>query len=67
MSGIKVPVLVGSLRAASINRQLAELAIESAANGSRAGFVLAPVPLTAHEPMDPSWATGTVRSAGRSI
>jgi NAD(P)H-dependent FMN reductase len=33
MSDIKVLVLVGSLRAASINRQLAELAIESAPDG----------------------------------
>lgn len=33
MSDIKVLVLVGSLRAASVNRQLAELAIESAPDG----------------------------------
>lgn len=33
MSDIKVLVLLGSLRAASINRQLAELAIESAPEG----------------------------------
>jgi NAD(P)H-dependent FMN reductase len=33
MSGIKVLVLVGSLRAASVNRQLAELAVESAPDG----------------------------------
>jgi NAD(P)H-dependent FMN reductase len=33
MSDIKVLVLLGSLRAASINRQLAELAIESAPDG----------------------------------
>jgi NAD(P)H-dependent FMN reductase len=33
MSDIKVLVLVGSLRAASVNRQLAELAIESAPHG----------------------------------
>jgi NAD(P)H-dependent FMN reductase len=33
MSDIKVLVLVGSLRAASINRQLAELAVESAPDG----------------------------------
>jgi NAD(P)H-dependent FMN reductase len=33
MSDLKVLVLVGSLRAASINRQLAELAIESAPDG----------------------------------
>jgi NAD(P)H-dependent FMN reductase len=33
MSDIKVLVLVGSLRAASINRQLAELAIETAPDG----------------------------------
>ena len=35
MSDIKVLVLVGSLRAASVNRQLAELAVESAPNGVR--------------------------------
>lgn len=34
MSDIKVLVLVGSLRAASINRQLAELAIETAPDGA---------------------------------
>ena len=34
MSEIKVLVLVGSLRAASINRQLAELAIETAPDGT---------------------------------
>lgn len=33
MSDVKVLVLVGSLRAASVNRQLAELAIESAPDG----------------------------------
>ena len=33
MSDIKVLVLLGSLRAGSINRQLAELAIESAPDG----------------------------------
>jgi NAD(P)H-dependent FMN reductase len=33
MSDIKVMVLVGSLRAASINRQLAELAVETAPDG----------------------------------
>lgn len=33
MSDIKVLVLVGSLRAASINRQLAELAVETAPEG----------------------------------
>ena len=33
MSDIKVLVLLGSLRAASVNRQLAELAIESAPDG----------------------------------
>ena len=33
MSDIKVLVLVGSLRAASINRQLAELAAETAPEG----------------------------------
>jgi NAD(P)H-dependent FMN reductase len=33
MSDIQVLVLVGSLRAASINRQLAELAVESAPDG----------------------------------
>ena len=33
MSDIKVLVLVGSLRAASVNRQLAELAVESAPDG----------------------------------
>ena len=35
MSDIKVLVLVGSLRVASVNRQLAELAIESAPDGVR--------------------------------
>ncbi|BBZ17574.1 NADPH-dependent FMN reductase [Mycolicibacterium gadium] len=35
MSDIKMLVLVGSLRAASVNRQLAELAIESAPDGVR--------------------------------
>jgi NAD(P)H-dependent FMN reductase len=35
MSDINVLVLVGSLRAASINRQLAELAIETAPDGTR--------------------------------
>ncbi|RAV14678.1 FMN reductase [Mycolicibacterium sp. GF69] len=35
MSDIKVLVLLGSLRAASINRQLAELAVESAPDGVR--------------------------------
>ncbi len=35
MSDTKVLVLVGSLRAASVNRQLAELAIESAPDGVR--------------------------------
>ena len=35
MSDITVLVLVGSLRAASVNRQLAELAIESAPDGAR--------------------------------
>jgi NAD(P)H-dependent FMN reductase len=35
MSDIKVLILVGSLRAASVNRQLAELAIESAPDGVR--------------------------------
>ena len=35
MSDIKVLVLVGSLRAVSVNRQLAELAIESAPDGVR--------------------------------
>ena len=35
MSDIKVLVLVGSLRAASVNRQLAELAVESAPDGVR--------------------------------
>jgi NAD(P)H-dependent FMN reductase len=35
MSDIQVLALVGSLRAASINRQLAELAIESAPDGVR--------------------------------
>lgn len=35
MSDIKVLVLVGSLRKASVNRQLAELAIESAPDGVR--------------------------------
>ena len=35
MSDIKVLVLVGSLRAASVNRQLAELAIEPAPDGVR--------------------------------
>jgi NAD(P)H-dependent FMN reductase len=34
MADIKVLVLLGSLRAASINRQLAELAIESAPDGA---------------------------------
>lgn len=34
MSDIKVLVLVGSLRAASINRQLAELAVETAPDGT---------------------------------
>lgn len=34
MSDIKVLVLVGSLRAASVNRQLAELAVESAPDGA---------------------------------
>ncbi|MFI5507446.1 NAD(P)H-dependent oxidoreductase [Mycobacterium sp. NPDC051804] len=38
MSDIKVLVLVGSLRAASVNRQLAELAIESAPDGARLEF-----------------------------
>ena len=33
MSDVKVLVLLGSLRSASINRQLAELAIESAPDG----------------------------------
>ena len=33
MSDIKVLVLLGSLRAASINRQLAELAVETAPEG----------------------------------
>ena len=33
MSDIKVLVLVGSLRAASVNRQLAELAVETAPDG----------------------------------
>jgi NAD(P)H-dependent FMN reductase len=33
MSDVKVLVLLGSLRAASINRQLAELAVESAPDG----------------------------------
>ena len=33
MSDIKVLVLLGSLRAASINRQLAELAVEAGARG----------------------------------
>ena len=33
MSDINVLVLVGSLRAASINRQMAELAVESAPMG----------------------------------
>jgi NAD(P)H-dependent FMN reductase len=33
MSNIKILVLVGSLRAASVNRQLAELAVESAPDG----------------------------------
>ena len=36
MSDIKVLVLVGSLRAASVNRQLAELAAESRAGGRHA-------------------------------
>jgi NAD(P)H-dependent FMN reductase len=35
MSDIKVLVLVGSLRAASINRQLAELAVDTAPEGVR--------------------------------
>jgi len=35
MSDIKVLVLLGSLRAASVNRQLAELAVESAPDGVR--------------------------------
>ena len=35
MSDIKVLVLVGSLRGASVNRQLAELAVESAPDGVR--------------------------------
>ena len=35
MSDIKVLVLVGSLRAASVNRHLAELAVESAPDGVR--------------------------------
>jgi NAD(P)H-dependent FMN reductase len=35
MSDTKVLVMVGSLRAASVNRQLAELAIESAPDGVR--------------------------------
>jgi NAD(P)H-dependent FMN reductase len=35
MSDINVLVLVGSLRAASVNRQLAELAVESAPDGVR--------------------------------
>ena len=35
MSDIKVLVLVGSLRAASVNRQLAELAVETAPDGVR--------------------------------
>ena len=35
MSDIKVLVLLGSLRAASVNRQLAELAIETAPDGVR--------------------------------
>jgi NAD(P)H-dependent FMN reductase len=34
MSDIKVLVLLGSLRAASVNRQLAELAVESAPDGA---------------------------------
>jgi NAD(P)H-dependent FMN reductase len=34
MSDVKVLVLLGSLRAASINRQLAELAVESAPDGA---------------------------------
>ncbi len=38
MSDIKVLVLVGSLRAASVNRQLAELAVETAPNGARLEF-----------------------------
>lgn len=38
MSDIKVLVLVGSLRAASINRQLAELAVETAPEGARLEF-----------------------------
>ncbi|BBX03506.1 FMN reductase [Mycolicibacterium moriokaense] len=35
MSDVKVLVLVGSLRSASINRQLAELAVETAPDGVR--------------------------------
>src|SRR5690242_12642350 len=35
MSDVTVLVLVGSLRAASVNRQLAELAVESAPDGVR--------------------------------
>jgi NAD(P)H-dependent FMN reductase len=35
MSDINVLVLLGSLRAASVNRQLAELAVESAPDGAR--------------------------------
>lgn len=38
MSDIKVLVLVGSLRAASVNRQLAELAVETAPEGTRLEF-----------------------------
>lgn len=38
MSEIKVLVLVGSLRAASVNRQLAELAVETAPDGARLEF-----------------------------
>ena len=39
MADVKVLVLVGSLRAASVNRQLAELAVESAPDGRRAAAV----------------------------
>jgi NAD(P)H-dependent FMN reductase len=38
MSDIKVLVLLGSLRAASVNRQLAELAVESAPDGVGPGL-----------------------------
>ncbi|WP_328353444.1 NAD(P)H-dependent oxidoreductase [Mycobacterium sp. NBC_00419] len=38
MADIKVLVLVGSLRAASVNRQLAELAVESAPEGVSASI-----------------------------